>query len=89
MENVAEIVPSPSFSCKPELIRKEFSILLNRLYKVGVDCNIEAINVLMKIILEKWLEYLKKRTAYDMIIKLGYDAGEVCAGGVFLFDLRL
>ena len=41
------------FSCKPELIRKEFSILLNRLYKVGVDCNIEAINVLMKIILEK------------------------------------
>lgn len=43
----------------------------------------------LKIILEKWLEYLKKRTAYDMIIKLGYDAGEVCAGGVFLFDLRL
>lgn len=41
------------FSCNPELIRKEFSILLNRLYKVGVDCNIEAINVLMKIILEK------------------------------------
>ena len=27
--------------------------MLNRLYKVGVDCNIEAINVLMKIILEK------------------------------------
>ena len=43
----------PRFSCKPELIRKEFSILLNRLYKDGVDCNIEAINVLMKIILEK------------------------------------
>lgn len=41
------------FSCAPELIRKEFSILLNRLYKVGIDCNITAIDRLMKIILEK------------------------------------
>lgn len=41
------------FSCPPELIRKEFSILLNRLYKVGIDCNITAIDRLMKIILEK------------------------------------
>ena len=41
------------FSCNPELIRKEFSILLNRLYKVGIDCNITAIDRLMKIILEK------------------------------------
>lgn len=41
------------FSQPPELIRKEFSILLNRLYKVGVDCNIAAIDRLMKIILEK------------------------------------
>lgn len=41
------------FSCSPALIRKEFSILLNRLYKVGIDCNIAAIDRLMKIILEK------------------------------------
>lgn len=41
------------FSQPPQLIRKEFSILLNRLYKVGVECNIGAIDRLMKIILEK------------------------------------
>lgn len=41
------------FSYPPELIKKEFSILLNRLYKVGVECNIEATNTLMNIILEK------------------------------------
>ena len=41
------------FSFSPTLIKKEFSILLNRLYKVGVDCNIDAINTLMNIILEK------------------------------------
>lgn len=41
------------FSFPPELIKKEFSILINRLYKVGIDCNIDAINVLMNIILEK------------------------------------
>lgn len=41
------------FSYPPKLIKKEFSILLNRLYKVGIDCNIEAINNLMNIILEK------------------------------------
>ena len=41
------------FSQPPHLIRKEFSILLNRLYKVGVACNLEAVDRLMKIILEK------------------------------------
>ncbi|MEG1551013.1 MAG: hypothetical protein RR355_01950, partial [Oscillospiraceae bacterium] len=41
------------FSFSPELIKKEFSILINRLYKVGIDCNIEAINNLMQIIFEK------------------------------------
>ena len=41
------------FSFSPTLIKKEFSIVLNRLYKVGVDCNIDAINTLMNIILEK------------------------------------
>lgn len=41
------------FSQPTPLIRKEFSILLNRLYKVGVECNIGAIDRLMKIILEK------------------------------------
>ncbi len=41
------------FSYPPELIKKEFSILLNRLYKVGVECNIEATDTLMNIILEK------------------------------------
>ena len=41
------------FSFSPTLIKKEFSILLNRLYRVGVDCNIDAINTLMNIILEK------------------------------------
>lgn len=41
------------FSYSPALIKKEFSILLNRLYKVGIECNIEAIDNLMKIILEK------------------------------------
>lgn len=35
-----------------ELIRKEFSIMLNRLYKVGVDCNANAIAQLEKMILE-------------------------------------
>ena len=35
------------------LVRKEFSILLNRLYKVGVACNLSAVDTLMKIILEK------------------------------------
>ena len=41
------------FGIRQELIRKEFSILLNRLYKVGVECNVKAIDVLMHIILEK------------------------------------
>lgn len=41
------------FSFPPELMKKEFSILINRLYKVGIECNIDAINVLMNIILEK------------------------------------
>lgn len=41
------------FSQPAALIRKEFSILLNRLYKVGVDCNLSAVDTLMKIILEK------------------------------------
>lgn len=41
------------FSFPTELIKKEFSILINRLYKVGVECNIEATNTLMNIILEK------------------------------------
>jgi len=41
------------FSYPPELIKKEFSILVNRLYKVGIECNIDAINKLMSIILEK------------------------------------
>lgn len=41
------------FSFPHELIKKEFSILINRLYKVGIDCNIDAINILMNIILEK------------------------------------
>lgn len=41
------------FSYPPKLIKKEFSILLNRLYKVGVECNIDATNKLMNIILEK------------------------------------
>lgn len=41
------------FQVSAPLIRKEFSILLNRLYKVGVECNLEAIDALMHIILEK------------------------------------
>ncbi len=41
------------FKVPAPLIQKEFSILLNRLYKVGVQCNIEAIDALMHIILEK------------------------------------
>lgn len=41
------------FGVKQELIRKEFSILLNRLYKVGVECNLKAIDALMHLILEQ------------------------------------
>lgn len=41
------------FSQPAPLVRKEFSILLNRLYKVGVACNLSAVDTLMKIILEK------------------------------------
>lgn len=41
------------FAYPPALVKKEFSILLNRLYKVGVDCNMNSINTLMEIILEK------------------------------------
>lgn len=41
------------FAFPETLMKKEFSILINRLYKVGIDCNIDAINVLMNIILEK------------------------------------
>ena len=41
------------FSYPTEFIKKEFSILLNRLYKVGVECNIEATDRLISIILEK------------------------------------
>lgn len=41
------------FSFPTDFIKKEFSILINRLYKVGIDCNIDAINILMNIILEK------------------------------------
>lgn len=36
-----------------ELLRKEFSIMLNRLYKVGVDFNADAIERLSKMILEE------------------------------------
>lgn len=35
-----------------EAVRKEFSIMLNRLYKVGVDCNIGSIDSLIAMILE-------------------------------------
>ena len=33
--------------------KKEFSILLNRLYKVGIECNVDATDRLISIILEK------------------------------------
>ena len=41
------------FSYPPELVKKEFSILLNRLYKVGIECNVDATDRLISIILEK------------------------------------
>ena len=36
-----------------DLVRKEFSIMLNRLYKVGIDCNTDAIDRLTRMILEE------------------------------------
>ena len=36
-----------------ELLRKEFSIMLNRLYKVGIDFNSHSIERLSRMILEE------------------------------------
>ncbi len=38
---------------QPKMVKKEFSIMVNRLYKVGIDYNVDAVRRLTELILEE------------------------------------